>query len=62
MSLLQYEIMNLGVLKWEFVDVCEGFYVVMKFWINIWKSLLLDEMMFDDVISCTSMLSMIIND
>ena len=62
MSLLQYEIMNLGVLKWEFGDVCEGFYVVMKFWINIWKSLLLDEMMFDDVISCTSMLSMIIND
>jgi hypothetical protein len=62
LSLLQYEIMNLGVLKWEFVDVCEGFYVVMKFWINIWKSLLLDEMMFDDVISCTSMLSMIIND
>ena len=62
MSLLQYEIMNLGVLKWEFVDVCEGCYVVMKFWINIWKSLLLDEMMFDDVISCTSMLSMIIND
>ena len=62
MSLLQYEIMNIGVLKWEFVDVCEGFYVVMKFWINIWKSLLLDEMMFDDVISCTSMLSMIIND
>ena len=62
MSLLQYEIMNLGVLKWEFVYVCEGFYVVMKFWINIWKSLLLDEMMFDDVISCTSMLSMIIND
>ena len=62
MSLLQYEIMNLGVVKWEFVDVCVGFYVVKKFWINIWKSLLLDEMMFDDVISCTAMLSMIIND